>query len=346
MVYGVKVPESVGRDVKGLLKKKRLYEDKYLPLKTAGFIVFPLRTNNLKCKNELKRITDKFLIDTFDFRENRRTRSFRRELEKILPKDFYQRAARAYEQVGDVGIITVFPEMERYEDDIASALMDTNKGIRLVLKKVSTYSGNKRVREYETLKGSGSPETIHSENGVRVKVDVTQVYFSARTANERKRISSFVKSAEQVLVLFSGCAPYPLVISKNSHAESIVGVELDKVAHDYAEQNVSLNSLNNITLICEGARGALKKLNRGFDRIVIPHPTAADFYLGNALSVLKKGGVVHMYLFSKPEKLDYAKDKILATAQERGFAIRKIDVIEQQHVSSEVKKYCFDIQCR
>jgi len=50
-----------------------------------------------------------------------------------------------------------------------------------------------------------------------------------------------------------------------------------------------------------------------------------------------------MYLFSKSDKLDKVYAKIKETALTSGFTIKKIDCVEQLHVSENVKKYCFDI---
>ena len=344
MVLTIKVLQKQGIEVKGLFKRKRLYEDSYLPKKEGNHIYLPIRSKKIdNFVQELKTITSDYSFIELKLRENNRTRSFRRELQKILPRDIFNSASRAYEQIGDIGIITIFPQMEKYEKQIAKALMETNKGIRLVLKKISKYSGKKRIQEYEVLAGSGTTETTHIENGVKINLNVKEVYFSGRTANERKRICSLIRNPEIVLVLFSGCAPYPLAISKNTPAKEVWSIEINKSGHEYGLKNISLNSLSNIHLICGDVREKIKSLNKSFDRIIMPHPTEADYFLEDALSVLNKKGVVHMYLFSKPEKVNFVKNKIKQISEKKGYCVRRIDVVEQLHVSSEVKKYCFDI---
>jgi tRNA (guanine37-N1)-methyltransferase len=343
MTIGIKVLQDKGRDVRGLLKNERIYEDKFLPIKEGKFIIFPMRERPTNLERELKPITKDFWFGEFEFRENSRTRSFRRELQKILPKDLYNDAARAYEQIGDIGIITIFPDMEPYEKKIALALKETNKGIRIVIKKISKHEGKNRIQGYKTLTGEGTTETIHIENGVQIKVDIAKVYYSSRTMNERKRVAACVKSSEDILVLFAGCSPFPLVLSKNTPANNIVAIELNEDAHNYAKENIKLNNLNNIQLIHGDVREELKLLTQKFDRIIMPHPTEADYYLKDALYSLKKRGVVHMYLFSKPEKINFVETKIQNICEKMKFFIKKIEVIEQMHISFEVTKYCFDI---
>ncbi len=343
MTIGIKVLQDKGRDVRGLLKNERIYEDKFLPLKEGKFIIFPMRKQPASLERELKPITKDFWFGEFEFRKNSRTRSFRRELQKILPRDLYNDAARAYEQIGDVGIITIFPDMEPYEKKIALALKETNKGIRLVVKKVSKHEGKNRIQGYKVLAGEGTTETVHIENGVQIKVDVAKVYYSSRTMNERKRVAACIKSSEDILVLFAGCSPFPLVLSKNTPANNIVAIELSEEAHNYAKENIKLNNFSNIQLIHGDVREELKLLTQKFDRIIMPHPTEADYYLKDALYSLKKKGVIHMYLFSKPEKVDFVETKIQSICEKMKFFIKKIEVIEQMHISSEVTKYCFDI---
>jgi tRNA (guanine37-N1)-methyltransferase len=343
MTLGIKVLQEKGRDVRGLLKNMRIYEDKFLPKKEGKFIIFPMRNKPQGLERELKPITKDFWFVELEFMKNSRTRSFRRELQKILPRDLYDDAARAYEQIGDVGIITIFPDMEPFEKEIATALKETNKGIRIVIKKVSRHEGKNRIQGYGTLVGEGTTETTHVENGVKIKVDVTKVYYSGRTANERKRVAACVKGPEDILVLFAGCAPFPLVLSKNTPANHIVAIELNDDAHNYAKENVKLNNFDNIELIHGDVREELRTLKPKFDRIIIPHPTEADYYLKDALYSLKDKGVVHMYLFSKPEKVDFVEKKIQNACEKMKFFIKKIEVVEQMHISSEVTKYCFDI---
>ncbi len=343
MVYGLKIDKKYGKPVKGLLKRKKLYEDSYLPLIKADKIIFPLRTKNDDSIKEIEKYTREYSIKNFKFKLNKRTRSFRRELEKVLPQKIFNRASRAYEQIGDVAIITIFPEMLPYQEKIAESLLETNKGLRLVIKKTDKHSGKKRTQNYEILKGKGSTETTHLENGVKINLDINKVYFSARTANERKRVASLIKNNENVLVLFSGCAPYPLVISKNSLAQKIICIDNNPDAHEYARINIQKNNADNIKAILGDVEKEIKNLKKEFDRIIMPHPTEADYYFADALKVLRKNGIIHLYLFSKKEKINMVKNKVKNMARDNNFFVKKIVVNEQLHVSSEVKKYCFDI---
>lgn len=347
MVDALRVLQSNGRPVRGLLKRKHVYEDKFLPKKEDADILLPVRAVSEDVMQAVRHLAPEArVVEDPDLRKNRRTRSFRRELQKILPKDVYADAARAYEQVGEVGIITVFDSMVPYEKEIAEGLMDTNKGIRLVLKKAGRHEGDDRLQAYEVLAGEGSSETVHRENGVDLHVDVQKAYYSSRTFEERRRVSQLVSSGERVLVAFSGIGPYVCVIAKNSDAAEVWGIESNQEAHEFAVRNVEENELSNVELVCGDVREAVEDIDVEFDRIVMPHPTEADYYLGDVLRVAADNCEVHLYLFSKPGGVDNAKRRFRKAAEKQGFVITDIQTHEQFHVSPRVSKYCFDLRLK
>ena len=152
-----------------------------------------------------------------------------------------------------------------------------------------------------------SKETLHKENGISLKLNVEKCYFSARTSNERLRIAKLVKKNESVLVMFSGVAPFPLVISRNSKAREVYGIEINPIAHKYALENIRINKFSNIYLIKGDVKKELPKLKKKFDRIIMPLPKEAKNYLNLALKYLKNNGTIHLYLFSNEN--DFSKLK-------------------------------------
>src|SRR3989338_4831312 len=98
--------------------------------------------------------------------------------------------------------------------------------------------------------------------------------------------------------MFSGAAPYPLVIAKNSPAKIIYGIELNPLAHQYALQNAELNKFGSRMVILQGdVRKIIPALKRKFDRLVMPLPKTAEDFLPSALSAAKKGAIIHFYAF-------------------------------------------------
>ena len=85
-------------------------------------------------------------------------------------------------------------------------------------------------------------------------MNVEKVYFSPRLSEERKRIFQQVKNNETILVMFSGIAVYPIVISKNTKAKAIVGIEINPIAHKYALENLKLNKISNVKLFLDDVK--------------------------------------------------------------------------------------------
>lgn len=345
MVLCVKAFFEDGKSVRGFLKRKRVYEDSFLPEIKENYVYLPIREISDLDKKE---ILDSFKVEFCDLelRENNRTRSFRRELEKVLPKDIYPKVSRAYEQIGSIAIIDVFDLAKKYEKEIAKALMDTNKGVSTVLKKSGVHDGDNRLIKYELVLGEDTRETVYHENGVDIFLDVEKTYFSARTVNERKRVASLVNDYEDVLVMFSGVAPFPCVIAKNSNCKTVYGIEWNKTAHEYGLKNVSSNNLDNVILINDDVSKVCNKLKVNFDKVIMPSPSDADYFLDSAFKVLKDKAEIYLYLFSKENKLDKVKDKVLDSCKKFSFDLKKIDYVKQQKIKEGVFKYCIEIKVK
>ena len=226
-------------------------------------------------------------------------------LKKKLTKKEVTLVPSSYDMVGSILVFSDFPkELSKKEKIIGTELLKTHKQIKSVFKKTKKYSGKYRTPKLKLLAGENNKETTHKENNVRLKLNVEKVYFSSRLSEERKRIFQQVKNNEFVLVMFSGAAPYPLVISKNTKAKEIIGIEINQIAHKYALENLKLNKTKNIKLFLGGVKKILPKINKKFDRIIMPLPKEAENFLNLAVNKLKKNGVIHLYCFAGENKYD------------------------------------------
>jgi len=226
---------------------------------------------------------------------------------KLTEKEI-ERVGKGFDVVGDIAVLEIDRLLKKKEKSVADALLKLNKSIKTVLKKESARKGVYRLQEYKYLAGERKTETIYKENKVIVKLDLKKTYFSPRLSNERLRISKLVKKNEDVLVMFSGIGIYCFVISKNSGAKEIYGVEINKDACRYAEENLKLNKAKNVKLFCGDARNV--SFNKKFNRIIMPLPHEAETFLDLAKKLIKKNGIIHLYTFSKEDEFDLIKEKI------------------------------------
>ena len=154
-----------------------------------------------------------------------------------------------------------------------------------------------------------------------------------------------VKPGEEVLVMFSGAAPYPLVIAKNSKAKVVYGIEMNPLAHQYALENVFINKLDDRVAIFEGdVRKILPKLRKRFNRIAMPLPKTGEEFLDIALSKVKVGGMIHLYAFLNEKEIDNEAKKVREICKENKHSVRILRKVKCGQFSPSVFRVCFDIK--
>lgn len=182
-------------------------------------------------------------------KNKRKPKDLRTALAGILDEKEQEILKTAYDLVGSTAILEIDEDLKKKQKVIAEALLKSNKTIKTVLKKSGIHEGEFRTQKLQWLAGEKTKEATYKENNVTLKLDVEKVYFSPRLSTERKRIMQQVKDDEDILVMFSGCGPYPCVISKNTNARNVFGIEINPAGHKYAMENVRLNKLHNVILV-------------------------------------------------------------------------------------------------
>ena len=122
----------------------------------------------------------------------------------------------SYEIIGDIALFN-----KKISKKEAQELIKKNKNIKTIAYKSKVHEGKFRLKKVKIILGKKNKITIHKENKVQLKVDIEKTYFSPRTSNERLRILKQIKPREEVLVMFSGVAPLPIEIAKNTRAKEI-----------------------------------------------------------------------------------------------------------------------------
>lgn len=221
-----------------------------------------------------------------------------------------------------IGQIIILPENTKKPKQKAFSLLKQHKNIKTVAIKSGNYSGKYRTPKLKILAGKKTKTTTYKENNIILKLNPETCYFSPRLSTERKRISQLVKKPEEILVMFSGVAPYPIVLAKNTKASSITGIEINPKAHKFALENLKLNKINNVKLYLGDVKKVLPKLKK-FDRILMPHPKDAESYLDLAIKHLKKNGTIHFYDFQFEKDIKKTTEKIKKHCKPKNIKIKK-----------------------
>ena len=250
----------------------------------------------------------------------------------------------SFDVVGDILIFSDFPkELTKKEKIIGQAILDNYRHIKTILKKTKKYSGKFRTPKLKIVAGEKKKETLCKENNVLIKLNVERVYFSPRMSTERKRISDLVKPNESVLVMFSGSAIYSLVIAKNTKCKEVYGIEINPVAHKYALENIKKNKLENkIKLFLGDVRKVVPKLNKKFDRILMPLPKGGENFLTLALEYIEDRGMVHFYDFEHENEFFKAEEKVKKACDTSKRRCTIIDVVRCGQYSPRFYRICVD----
>lgn len=343
-MLAVQTPFALAQRTKEFLMKNNLFNKEFPVFKEKNFLYLPLiRLNQSQVKDLEKRLKLKIL--------NKRQVKIEKplSLQALLKNKLTQKELallpHSQEVVGTILILEIPPKLQKKEKLIARAFLRSNKSLKTIVKKSQAHEGSFRLRKVKFLAGEKTKETTHKENNIKLKINLEKTYFSARLANERLRIAKQIKAPEEVLVMFSGAAPYPLVLAKNSPARHITGIEINPFAHQLALENIKLNKLENrITLLEGDVRLLLPKIPQTFDRILMPLPKTGELFLPLALQKARSGTIIHFYAFLEETKISQEAEKIKDICRQHKHEVKILRKVFCGQFAPYVFRVCFDLK--
>jgi tRNA (guanine37-N1)-methyltransferase len=254
--------------------------------------------------------------------------NFAEILEDELTSEEIENLKTSFDTIGDIVILEIPDELQDKKQLIGDAAYKFTKRKAIYMKK-SAIKGTIRVRDLEFLSGVDDSLTIHKEHGVRLKLDVREVYFSPRLATERKRVMESVKDGEKILDMFCGIGPFPIVIARNKDVD-ITAVDINEAAIKYLDENVKLNKLKgNIESHCGDVREVSKGFKTKFDRIIMNLPGLAYSFLDVAVDLIEDDGIINYYEFS-----DSYEQGIKRLNEAASSAGKKVEILNTRKVKS------------
>ena len=254
--------------------------------------------------------------------------NFAEILEDELTPEEIENLKTSFDTIGDIVILEIPDELQDKKQLIGDAAYKFTKRKAIYMKK-SAIKGTIRVRDLEFLSGVDDSLTIHKEHGVRLKLDVREVYFSPRLATERKRVMESVKDGEKILDMFCGIGPFPIVIARNKDV-NITAVDINEAAIKYLDENVKLNKLKgNIESHCGDVREVSKGFKTKFDRIIMNLPGLAYSFLDVAIDLIEDDGIINYYEFS-----DSYEQGIKRLNEAASSAGKKVEILNTRKVKS------------
>ena len=248
-----------------------------------------------------------------------------------------------FDRVGDIAVVGIVPEVVPWQAAIGELLLAEHPHLKVVAKRTGEVGGEFRTLPLEVIAGEERLRTVHRENGVILHLDLGQVYYSVRSAQERMRIARLVRPGERVGVLCSGVGPFPLVIAQHSQAAEVICIEINTLAHSFAVENLRANRrLRGVRCIEGDATEVLPTLAPSFDRLLIVLPHGGEALLPCALSALKPGGMLHFYDMQAKGCHSATLAKVEAAAQSLEMRVEPLRVISCGHCGPTVHRVCLD----
>lgn len=204
----------------------------------------------------------------------------------------------SYDIVGDIAIIKLSDEILHRKGIIAKRILQEHKNVRVVCLNKGVR-GEFRTRDLEIVAGEKRTVTTHVEYGLVIEVDVGKCFFTPRLAFERMRVARQVKKDQVVVDMFTGVAPFALVIAKYAQPGIVYAIDKNPYAMEFAYKNISRNKLlHKIELIEGDAREAVKGLYQNgvrADHVIMNLPFSAYNFLDSAMLLLKNTIMIHYY---------------------------------------------------
>ncbi|NJE46760.1 class I SAM-dependent methyltransferase family protein [Thermococcus sp. GR7] len=331
----IRVPKEKAEPVKRKLKKLNLYDGKRRPEREENHVLLPVLDDPI-----VKELGYEVLEVELPLRPERQ---IYKNLESVLAERLSEEELsylRRYDVVGDIAIIQIPPELEHRIKDIIWGLRKVHPFLKVIAKK-GFHEGAFRIRDYSIIWGEKRLTTVHKENGVRIKVDLSKAFFNPRMKGERYRLAQLVNDGEMVLIPFAGVLPYALVIARYKRVK-ITAVELNGDAYRLGLENIELNRKNlkgEIEFLHGDAFKVLPELPV-FDRVISPTPRGVDA-LALALSRAEKW--LHYYDFVHEDKIESFRRRILEECRRQGKDC-EVKVKKVSDFKPHVFKVCADVK--
>jgi tRNA (guanine37-N1)-methyltransferase len=345
----IKARKRFGEDLRRLALRHNLLDTSRKPRATSSHIFIPISRVPFESESSaLGRVTT-FEIKVCSLPSAKPPpKNLVGLLAGAIPAEILADLPKSYDIIGDIIVIEDLPgSLKPYRKVIGGALLEMYPNSMTCLLKSGKVQGERRVPTYQLLAGLDKSDTIHTEHGVKLKIDLAKAYFSPRLAYERQRIAAMVKEGETVVDMFAGVGPFSLTIAKNVDA-TVHSIDINPDAIALLEDNISSNRLKGIIYpICGDAAIVSKELTGIADHVVMNLPGSSLSFLGAAVALLKpRGGLIHIYFFSVDPAVGHAaslvKDALKAYCSQ--VDIRGLRAVKE--VAPKKWQYVVDAACK
>jgi len=327
----VKVPKHEGESARKKLLEQGLLDTGLRVRRDGDHLLLPVVSPSFLGVGEL-------LMG--DFEEARRPQGDYRKL-LTLPHEMMGLLPTSYDVVGDIALIRLPDELLPFASEIGEALRRTFPRLRAVVLDRGV-EGEFRVRGLEVISGEGPLVTVHTEFGLRFRVDLERAYFNPRLSGERSRVAGQVKPGAVVIDMFAGVGPFSIMIAKMVTPVSVHAIDINPAAIALLRENIGLNGVEGVVPHLGDAREVVKGLPKA-DRVIMNLPHSSLDFLPEAARSLKKGGRVHLYMICRREEARQNLDRVLEDLTASGIRMEPERMEELKTYSPSMSVYSVDL---
>ncbi len=308
MVYALKVEKKNAEKIRKKLVKKRLLSSNWNIRDNGKFIYFPLK---------------EYVEGAIDIELNSRRRKkspYERIIEKLKKLDMGKnvKVPDYWEKIGEVILLPPFTESEKIEKIVGKVFAEVLNAKTVCIN--HGIKGEFREPEIKVIYGEDT-ETLHTENGIKYKLDVAKIMFSSGNVDERIRMSKINVEGEIIVDMFSGIGYFTLPLAIYGRAKRIYACEKNPTAYYYLIDNVRINNVKNvIPLFGDNRRVCPTKIA---NRIIMGYIHTEKFIDLGIRILTNEGGTIHYHDLFKKEEIDYMPERnIKKHAEKYGFSVK------------------------
>jgi tRNA wybutosine-synthesizing protein 2 len=289
-VLGAKVPRLLAEEFRVLLARQGLV-DKTLAISDDGdHVLIPLRGEPED--GFMEKYSASLIDHAFVPRKSRKDPiEIVRTLVEI-PDELTVFLPEKWELFGDVLVLRLPKELGDYQQQIGEAYSKVLNA-KTVLRDTGGVSGPFRTPVVKMIFGA-DPVTVHKENGISYKFDVSRIMFSSGNTDERTRMAEVACDGETVIDMFAGVGYFSLPLAVHQRPKRIIACELNEVAYGYLVENISLNDVSDRVEPILGDNRDLPG-DAFADRVIMGYVKTTHEFLPTAFRLLKSEGILHYH---------------------------------------------------
>jgi len=211
---------------------------------------------------------------------------------KDLPKEVLEELPMRWEYVGNIAIIRLAGSAEPYKERIGQVYAE-ELDMETVCADRKGVSGELRKPSMEVLYGTNT-ESVRLENGILYDFDVTKVMFASGNVDERERMKTLDCTGETIIDMFAGIGYFTLPLAKFANPKRVIACEKNPESFEFLLKNIRLNEVEGIVEPVLGDNRDLMFDGKA-DRILMGYVQITSEFLPKALSMIKKGGIIHYH---------------------------------------------------